>query len=148
MTEYLMHIIKLLTWRWYQHLKEFFFWVRVSLCSSGYPETHFVDLELIEISSAQHLFFTFKIFLFMCSCICIYICMCECVPRVWVPVEVRRGQWIPWSLWHLVLYNLTQVTHLGRRDLNWENTSITLACRQVCRTFSWLMTDAEGSNSR
>ena len=32
-------------------------------------------------------------------------------------------------------------SHLGRQNLNWENASIRLACRQVWRAFSWLKID-------
>lgn len=52
--------------------------------------------------------------------------------------------WNWWSrqLWHLVsiaVSTLTQASHLGRVNLNWENAVTRLACRQACGTFSWLL---------
>lgn len=54
--------------------------------------------------------------------------------------------YIPWL--GLFFYQLnTSEGHVGRGDLNWENVSIRLPCRQVCGIFSWLTFVMEGSSS-
>lgn len=40
----------------------------------------------------------------------------------------------------------TSWRHLGRGNPNWENAVISLACRQVCGTSSWIMTAGRGPN--
>lgn len=42
--------------------------------------------------------------------------------------------------------NLIQTSHLGSGNFNWEISSTGLACRQDCRSFSWLLIDVGGAN--
>lgn len=50
--------------------------------------------------------------------------------------------------WLVFCVNLTQtLSYLGKEDLNWENDSIRLACRQACGVFSWLMIGVEALSS-
>lgn len=47
-----------------------------------------------------------------------------------------------WNLCWLVLSQLdTSQSHLGIGNSNWENAPTTLASRQACGTFSWLLID-------
>lgn len=72
----------------------------------------------------------------------------------WPSADILEGQ----GLWILILWftncarcfyvNSISSSLFRRGSLNWENACMVLDCRQAYATFSWLMTDVGGSNSR
>lgn len=49
---------------------------------------------------------------------------------------------------HGMFYSISERLIFGKRNLKWENGSITLACTLVYRAFSWLAIDVEGPAHR